>query len=204
VRLGSGGLLSIDADDLDEALNNDLDGVVNLLTARFSGTSDSSTVRFVGSNTQVTVPGTYEVEANFAGGTLTGGRMRAAGSSTWHDAGVVDNTLVGAENTPEEGLVVQAVWDGSSTTASATVRVQQGLLGGLTGLIDRFLDYQSGTVTVLKNSNDDVIDILKDRIEREEQRLAKYQQHLEEKFSRLEYTLSQLQSQSDALVAQLA
>jgi flagellar hook-associated protein 2 len=203
VSLGAGGLLTVDEDELDEALQNDLDAAVALVSASFSGISDSQYLRYGGCSTLTTTPGIYEVEAFFSGGVLTSGRMRTSGTTTWHDATVQDNLLLGAEDTPEEGLRVQATWDGSSSTQSAVVRLRHGLAGGLSLMLEKMLRFETGTTAVLKQHQQDIVASLDRAIEREEARLARFEEHLREKFARLEYLMSELQAQGAALLAQL-
>ncbi len=192
------GTLTVDESALEDALTNDFDAVIALFSSDFEGFSDSGYLTFYQASSLLTTPGAYEVEATFdAGGNLTGGRIRLSGESTWRSADLNGSYIVGASGNPEEALWVRAVWDGSSTTQTATVRVRQGIAGKLAGVLDNILDDTDGLIHNIEVSYKGIISHIEDRIEREEARLERLRERLTAKYARLEQLMAELQGMQD-------
>jgi len=190
------GLLKIEENQLDGALSVDLDAVIKLFAADFQGYSDSSYLTFHQASDLLTTPGTYDVEVDFdAGGNITAARIKLSSESTFRDATINSSYIVGTADNPESGLWVKAVWDGSSSTQTATVRVTQGIAGATASALDDVLGSTEGILHNIDKSYNDVVGQLQDRIDREEERLTRWQERLVLKYARLEQLLIQLKSQ---------
>ncbi|MGD2174659.1 MAG: flagellar filament capping protein FliD, partial [Candidatus Brocadiaceae bacterium] len=192
------GTLTVDEEELDDALADDFEGVIALLSNDFRGYSDSDYLTFYQASKTLTTPGKYDVEATFdGGGNLTDGRMKLTSESTWRDATVSDPYLVGESGNPENGLWVKCDWDGSSTTQTATVRVTQGIAGAISYLLDDVLDSSEGILHNVGESYEDIIGQIDDRIEQEEARLERLRERLVEKYARLEQLMVELQGRQN-------
>ena len=192
------GKLSLDEVKLDEALNDDYQGVLNLLGASRTGVSDSSHIQFY-TNLESTAPGIYDVQATFDGsGTLMSARIKLAGESTWRDATVQANRIMVADGSGA-GLELTANWDGVSTTQSAKVRVRQGIGGRMYDAVKALLSKTDGPLKIATDGSQARIDQLQKNIERETDRLERKQAALQLQYARLEQTLTQLAGQRQAL-----
>ncbi len=192
------GTLRLDEQTLDEALARNFDGVIDLLSASFQGESSSGHLTFYQSRPDRTVPGTYEVEADFdESGSLVGGRMRLASESEFRDATVSGSYLVGATGSPEEGLWVGASWDGVSATQAATIRLKHGIGGQMANSVSDILDPTEGILRNIDSSYRDIVAQIDDRIEREQARLESLRERLTRKYARLEQMLVQMQGQQE-------
>ncbi len=192
------GTLVVDEDELDEALADNFEAVISLLSDSFSGYSDSGYITFYQASETLTTAGKYDIEADFDGsGNLTGGRMKLTTESSFRNATANDPYLVGTSDNPEHALWVRCVWDGSSSTQTAVVRVTQGIAGRVADLLDEVLDTTDGVLHNIGQSYDEIVGEIDDRIEREEERLEQLREKLVMKYSRLEQLLVELQGRYD-------
>ncbi len=97
LELDRDGLLSLDSTALSDALTEDYLGVLALIGADKSGSSDSNTIEFYGASSSNTTAGTYDVQVTVSGGAITstgsnsmtrrrGGTRRSATTSSWATA----------------------------------------------------------------------------------------------------------------------
>jgi len=193
---------------LDDALSDEYLPALLLLGANKSGVSDSQYLQF-NSSEDVTEAGEYEVEVDFAAdGSVQTARVRLSGETAWSFLDIDGNTLIGADGTTEEGLVLTAVNDGTAGahTQTANLRVRQGVMGALYDLVEEMLDSTDGLVALKKDRIDGAIEDIDDRIETMQERLEATEQRLREQFARLEGTLARYDAQRaavDAMVQQL-
>lgn len=202
VELDGDGQLSLDSKVFDEAISKNYLGVLALIGADKTGSSNSNTVKFYGTSSKNTSAGTYNVEVTVSGGAITGARIKLADETTWRDAGFNENVIIGDSTfnaynravNPENGLQlsVDLRQDGTFT---ATVRVKQGFTGAMEDTLDNILDNSIGMLVMDQNQIRDQIDTLQGRIDSEEDRLDRYEQRLVAKYARLESTMTLLQSQ---------
>lgn len=82
LELDDDGQLSLDSEAFTEALGKDYVGVLALIGADKTGSSDSNTIEFYGALSGDTTAGTYDVEVTVAGGVITGARMKLESEST--------------------------------------------------------------------------------------------------------------------------
>jgi flagellar capping protein FliD len=190
------GTITVDEEALDEALAEDFEALMRLFSASFRGYSNSDYLTFGQASSLMTTPGTYDVEADFDGsGNLIAGRIKLSTESTFRSATVDGSYLVGTAGNPESSLSVRAVWDGSSTTQTATVRLTQGVAGRLTEVLDDVLDSTGGLLHTIDASYRDIVSQIDARIEQEQARLEQLRDRLTAKYARLEQLLVELQGQ---------
>jgi flagellar hook-associated protein 2 len=191
---GAYGVLTLDEAALDDALTEDYLGVLSLIGAQRTGSSDDTHVRFT-SALSTTTPGVYEVEVDFdAAGVITDARVRTKGESEWRSLTIDGNQLTGPAGNPEAGLLLTAVWAGVPETRSAEVQLRQGFAGALYDRLDDVLDASSGSITLRKENISSTIDGIDKNIEYQQTRLDKTEERLRAQYARLEATLSRLDS----------
>jgi len=195
------GMLALDSTKLDDALSTNYKGVLNLIGANGNGTSDSTYMSFneSGNNTKA---GSYDVKATFdAQGQLTSAMIKLSSedNSAWRAANIEGNQIVGATGTSEEGMTLTAAWDGSSTTQTATVRVQDGIANTMYESVGTMLDATTGTITIAEGRAKDAMTMLDTNIASEQKRLDNYEAYLKTKFAKLEASLTILKGQQTSL-----
>lgn len=191
------GQLVIDDSALTAAINDNPDGVANLMSAYFRGVSDDTTgnITYYSSLPGITQPGIYNVTATVAGGVITGGTING------HAATISGDTLTGQNGFDEYGLAVKInLADGSY---SGAVRLQMGKNGQFSDKLDDLLSASSGPVNILINNYQDIIDGIDAKIEAETRRVEGVQKRLREQFARVDAILSTLNQQSQYLSTQL-
>ena len=205
IELDEDGLMTLDESTLDDALAQDFEAVVRLLSSNLTGVSDSQYVTYYGSSSMLTKAGVYDVEADFdGGGTVTAGRIRLSGESVWRAMTVDGNYLIGVSGNSEDSLAIRAIWDGASSTQSAEVRVRQGFAASLEDGLEGMMDSETGVLELEEGHNRSLIESIDDSIEREEARLAIIENRLTQQFSRLEALLSEMESLSASLSTEFA
>jgi flagellar hook-associated protein 2 len=206
LTLDRDGVLSFDGNAFDEAIANDYTGVLALIGANKTGSSDSNTVKFYQASSNYTAAGTYDVEVTVSGGAITSARIKAEDDLTWRDAGYDGNLVTGESSfddngdpvNPENGLQL-SVDLSTDGTFTATVRVRQGFAGVLKDVLDKALKTTTGSIDIDQSNLADMIDGLQDKIDTENNRLDRRKQQLVDKFARLEKLLTMLKSQMSAL-----
>jgi flagellar capping protein FliD len=128
---------------------------------------------------------------------LTSASIKTAGEpeSAWRAATIEGNLIIGAQGKPEQNLQVTGSYTGSGT-ATAQVRVRQGLGGGIFDAIDKVAE---DTVDKAQKRLDDADVRYQARIEREQARVDRMAANLAAQYARLEQTLTMLQAQRGAL-----
>jgi flagellar hook-associated protein 2 len=206
LELNSNGLLSLDSNTFNEAISEDYMGVLALIGARKSGSSDSNTIDFYSASETYTTAGTYDVQVEISGGAITSAQIKLSSEDTWHDATFSGNIVYGDStfddygnaNYAENGLTlsVDLSQDG---TFEASVRVKQGFAGALEDALDNILKSVTGYLQIDQEYVDEKIESIKDKIDDEEERLEDKEEQLVTKYANLEKTLTLLQSQLNAL-----
>ncbi len=202
LELDGDGMLSLDENTFNEAIAEDYMGVLALIGADKTGSSDSNAVQFYSASSDYTQGGSYDVQVTVSGGAITSAQIKQQNESTYRAMTFSDNFVTG-DNTfndsgyplyAENGLMlsVDLSQDG---TFNATVRVKQGFTGAMEDSLEQFLDVTHGWLTLDQESVDSQIKNLEDRITREEDRLSRVEERLILKYARLERTLTMLQSQ---------
>jgi len=206
LTLDRDGRLSLTSATLDQAVTDDYMGVLALIGANKTGSSDSNTITFYGASSDHTTAGTYEAEVTIAGGIVTSAKIKTDKETEYRDAIIQGNTIMGNSTFDENGdpvhpenglqLSIDRSQDGTFT---ATVRVRQGFAGAMMDSLNRMLDATTGVLPTDRKGIDDQIQHLQDQITVEQKRLTQKQTSLVAKFARLEQTLALLQNQMAGL-----
>ncbi len=205
LELDKDGKLTLDADTLDEAVADDYAGVLAIIGADKTGTSDNNTIAFYSASSDYTTAGTYNVEVTVAGGIIISARIKQDGEMAYRNATIQGSTVTGNSTFsgagdplhPENGLQLR-VDRSQDGTFTATVRVRQGFAGAMVDALDRVLDATNGALPAERKNIDDQIKHLQDQITTEQERLTRKRAALVAKFARLESTLALLQNQMAA------
>jgi flagellar hook-associated protein 2 len=206
LELDRDGLLNLDTNVFDEAIAEDYMGVLAIIGADKTGSSDSNTIEFYGASSKYTRAGTYDVQVQVTGGVIEWAKIKLSTESTYRDATFEGNIVTGDSTFDDNGdpvyaenglqLSIDLSEDGPYT---ATVRVKQGFAGAMEDFLDRMLKASTGSIQIDQEHVDDQIELLQDKIETEEYRLEKREERLIARFAALERTLALIQSQLSAL-----
>lgn len=208
LELDRDGLLSLDSTAFDEAIAKDYMGVLALIGADKTGTSDSNVIQFYSASSKNTQGGTYSVQVTVSGGAITSAQIKLEDESAFRDAIVTGNIVTGDRTFSSEGIplypengLVLSVDLSQDGTFNATVCVKQGFTGAMEDVLEEFLKPTDGWLTVDQKSVDAQIESLEDRIANEEDRLSRVEARLVAKYARLEKTLTLLQNQMSGLLS---
>lgn len=203
------GLLTLDADAFLSALEEDSDGVARLFSADYypatketvNGESvTSSNFKFDSFIRGVTEAGEYDISYTISGGTVTGATIN--GYAAAYDAATGTLTAEGTGNTAR-GLAIEIVnfVDGSY---SGSVQIKSGKTEELYQTIKKLTDSNSGTLEILKDNYQDIMDSIDDKIAYEEARLTLMESNMRTRFASLESLLGTYDSISSQLESSIA
>jgi flagellar hook-associated protein 2 len=204
--LDGDGLLALSTSTFDEAIAEDYMGVLAVIGADKTGSSDSNVIEFYGASSNFTTAGTYDVQVSIVGGAITSARIKLEEDTAWRNA-MFNGNIVTGDGTfdergepvyPENGLQLSADLD-QDGTFTAKIRIREGFAGALEDTLDRILKATTGTLPLDQEQADDQIEHLQDRIAIEEDRLKQREARLVAKFARLEKAMALLQNQMKAL-----
>ena len=205
-KLDREGVLSLDMNVFDEAIAEDYMGVLAIIGADKTGSSDSNTIEFYGAHSDYTTAGSYDVEVVVSGGAITSAKIKLSTESTYRDATYSGNIVTGDSTFDDNGnpmypenalqLSVDLSQDGTFT---ANVRVKQGFTGTIEDALDNMLKVTTGSIQIDQKHVDKQIEYLQDKIENEENRLTKREERLIARFARLERNIALIQQQMGAL-----
>ena len=202
------GLLSLDTNVFDEAIAEDYMGVLAIIGADKTGSSNSNTIEFYGASSTYTTAGTYNVEVTVSGNQIITAIIKLSTESTSRNATFSGNgNIITGDSTfddngdpvyPENGLQlsVDLSQDGPFI---ATVRVKQGFTGAIEDDLDRMLKTTTGSIQIDQERVKDTIENIQKNIELEERRLTQREARLIAQYARLEKTLTLLQNQMSTL-----
>jgi len=211
LEFNTDGMLKLDGNTFDEAISDDYLGVLELIGAVKTGTSDSSTIKFYEAS-KYTTAGVYNVKVIIPGG---GGDPTSAliwgEDETEADArtATIDGNTISGDSTfdsngfpvyDENGLYFTVDLDQAAGTYTAVLTVKQGFAGALDESLDDMLDSVDGRVPISIDAIGDKMSNLDDLIEIEQTRLASSELRLTNKFARLERLLSTIQQQMGGLM----
>jgi flagellar hook-associated protein 2 len=206
LELDRDGVLSLNGNVFDEAIAEDYMGVLAVIGADKTGSSDSNTIEFYGASSDYTTAGSYDVEVVVSGGAITSAKIKLSTESTYRDAAYSGNVVTGDSSFDDNGDPVYpenslqlSVDLGQNDTFTATVSVKQGFAGTIEDALDRMLKVTTGSIQIDQEHVDDQIELLQDRSEDEEDRLTRSEARLVARFAHLEKTLALIQQQMGAL-----
>ncbi|OIO04967.1 MAG: flagellar hook protein [Desulfovibrionaceae bacterium CG1_02_65_16] len=186
------GLLVIDDDELDKALDTDPEGVAELFAASYEGESDSKDFSYVGRINGTTKPGSYKVEvvtsaAGISSATINGVQ---AGIDGWKITGLTGDA---------KGLVLQLNNYNGNSTFSGTIDLKQGKAGELVDTLETLTNSTSGPLAILEDNYGEIMTDIDDKIAREKQRLATKKSRLQAQYARLDALLNTLTNKQTQL-----
>ncbi len=193
------GLLVIDYEELEEALDQDPDAVARLFSAESDGISYSGDLTYESSIEGITDAGLYDVQYTIESGVLVSATINGNTAKVDPDAW----TITGMSGNGEEGLVV-GVGDRSDGSHGGDVAIRQGKINETLNELDRITDPLTGTLTIIDNSYQEIIDNTEDKIADEESRIELLQQRLIEQYARLEATLGEYENINSTLESLIA
>jgi flagellar capping protein FliD len=206
LELDRDGVLSLDTNVFDEAIAEDYRGVLAIIGADKTGSSDSNTIEFYNASSNYTTAGSYDVEVVVSGGAITSAKIKLSTDSTWRDATYSGNIVTGNSTFDDNGDPVYpenalqlSIDLSQDNTFTATVRVKQGFTGAIEDALDKMLKATTGSIQIDQEHVGDQIEYIQEKIELEEYRLTKREDRLIARFARLEKTLALIQNQMSAL-----
>ncbi len=198
ITITSDGNLTLDEEELEEALDDDPAGVARLFV--FDSRSSSSYVSVTG-HSEETVGGTHNWTVTYD----ADGHLNPSGTNTLggYDAIIHgDSIFSGAEDTDVEGLLMLLTDPGDGPDSlSGTVKVYTGLSVLLDNYSTRLTDPIDGSLKSTRDGINDSIDLLDDRIENWERRLSNVEETYQRRFTNMELLIGQLQNTSAFLSA---
>ncbi len=193
------GLLEIDDEKLDEALEKDPAAVIELLSSTMSGTTTSAD--FTVASTGVSAKAgsynvTYDVDAN---GQAT--NVYINGVLAQNDPNFPGRWTVGDMHNEAAGVAIQFANGGMAQGSySSKINIRQGKLNELIEFLKRETvsstveGVEQGKIPTIIASFRESIDQLQDKIDSETSRIASWEQREKLKYSRLEQTLTEYNS----------
>ncbi len=193
------GLLILDEDALDEALDTNIDAVAELFSAYYAGeVRDSTDFTYSSYVDGTTQGGSYDVSYTVSGGTVTSATIN--GQLASYDSTTGEITSLSGDS-KGIAITVNNLTDGTYT---GTVSLKVGKTTEFIDEIERLTDSTDGTLAILEDNYDDIIDNIQKKIESEERRLTSKERELRNRFARLEATLSNYNSIQTSLQNQIA
>ncbi len=206
LNLDRDGILSFDANEFDEAIAEDYLGVLALIGADKTGSSDSNTIEFYNAHSDYTTAGSYDVEVIISGGAITSAKIKLSTESTYRNATYSGNIVTGDSTFDDNGAPVNpenslqlSIDLSQNGTFNSTVRVKRGFTGAIEDALDNMLKVTTGSIQIDQKHADKQIESLQDKIDREEDLLTKREERLIGRFSRLERDLALIQRQMSML-----
>lgn len=193
------GLLQLDEEILNEALNADPDALAQLLAADYVGDTASSDFSYYSHIDKVTKAGTYAVSYTVDGsGNISGATING-------HAATVDNTtkeITGASGQDEAGLVI-LVQNLTAGNYSGEVRLKLGKAGKLAEDLKNLTSSTAGPLHILEDNYQDIMDNIDKKIERENTRITKMEERMRERYARVEAMLGYYNNLSNSLSNQV-
>jgi len=191
------GLLIIDDEILDAALEKDIDAVASLFSANYEGSTNSTNFSYASHIQGITQAGSYKVAYTVSGGVITSATING------HEATIDGNTILGKHGYPEAGLLLEVknLTDGSY---SGTTSMKLGKTGELINNLKDLTDSKTGPLAILEDNYNDITDMIDKKIEYEENRISLMESRLRERYARLDALLGYYDNLSTSLESQIA
>jgi len=192
------GLLVIDEEALDAALEKDIDGVASLFSAYYEGSTNSSDFSYSSHIQGITEAGSYKVSYTVSGGAITSATING------HAAKISGNTILGqGMDNPENGLLLE-VKNLTNGSYSGTAYMKLGKSGELINNLSDLTDDKSGPLAILEDNYDDITAMIDKKISYEEDRISLMESRLRERYARLDALLGYYDNLSTSLESQIA
>lgn len=206
------GLLTFDSSAFSAALNTDPDAVARLFSADYYPSTkeivngvavESSNFNFESAIKGITQAGEYSV--NY---TVDASGNIASASINGYPASIDGNLIVAqGDGNGARGLSLEVI-NLTAGSYSGSAQIKSGKTQELIDELKRLTDDTTGTLEVLKDNYQDIMDSIDDKIAYEERRLALMEKNLRLRFANLEALLgnydnisTQLKSQIDSLTS---
>jgi len=165
------GLLVIDYEKLDEALDTDLEAVAKLFAADFEGGTSINSGNFAFFNhlNGVTKPGVYDISYVSDGSKIVSATINGHPASIDSSGGrtFVTSTFDGD---PSKGMSFEVL--DPTTSGSGSIRIKQGKAGQLADLLADLTSSTSGPLKILEKNYKNIIDNIDNKIDYVERRLT--------------------------------
>ena len=200
------GQLILDESAFTDALSADPDSVAKLFSADYdidayetigSTTTTAANYKVASLIRGVTAAGEYAISYTVSGGAVTSATING------YPAGIDGNkiTAVGSSNAAR-GLALEVV-NLTAGTVNGKVQIKSGKIEELSAKVQQMTDSNNGTLEILKNNYQDIMDAIDDKIAYEETRFTLKEQNLRRKFANLESVLGTYDSISTQLSSQI-
>jgi len=191
------GMLVLDEEELDEALDTDAEGVAKLFSANYLGESESADFSYLGLINGKTKAGSYDVQIVTSAAGISSATVNGVAAG-------VDGWKVTALSGDAAGLVVQLDNHTANSTFSGTVDVKLGKAGELVEKLEDLTSSTDGPLAILEDNYGDIMTSIDDKIEREEQRLANLKSRLQAQYARLDALLNTLTNTQTQLTSAIS
>lgn len=208
LTIDGAGMMQFDTSIFSSAVNDDFNGVLDLLGAVKTSNNESGVIEFYAASEKYTTAGTYDIEVDINDThQIAGVRIKLSSesdfrsNSTWSNNLVTGITTFDSDGNPlyaENSLQFTVDLTQPEGTYTSTISVKQGIAGALDEFIGKVLE-TDGRLDISKDVLDEKSAAMKTKIEKEQARLTKHKQRLVDKYARLEKTLTMLQQQMGAV-----
>ncbi|MBG0776229.1 MAG: flagellar filament capping protein FliD [Desulfovibrionaceae bacterium] len=179
------GLLTLDEEALDEALEKYPDLVAELFAIDSEGASDSSDFGFYSQIDGITKAGKYGVKYTVdAAGDITSASINGV-AATWDNT---THTITSQDTGGSRGMVVK-VNNFTAGSYEGNIRLKEGKMQEMDALLADLTNSTTGPLHILEDNYDDIMKSIDEKIDYEDKRLLKMEQTLRAKYARLEATL---------------
>jgi flagellar hook-associated protein 2 len=197
------GLFLLDEASLDKALQEDPEAVMEIFSADLTPAVDTSAISYHSSISGTTEPGIYDISYTVnASGEITSATIDGTFYDYENGASGKSGNILTSLNGPSKGMAF-TINDLTQGTHQGTIRLKEGKTSQLSSLMDQLTNASSGSLTILKDSYQETLENLEDRMADEQDRLQDYEQGLREKFARLESTLGYYSNIQEMLTTQI-
>ncbi|WP_027179823.1 flagellar filament capping protein FliD [Maridesulfovibrio bastinii] len=204
------GMLEIDEDELNEALDKDPDAVVKIFAANYIGESSSPAVQYLSHINGTTEGGAYNIQYTVSGGKLVSATINGNEASVDPDLW----QITGKGGTPEAGMAIEVENRSDGTHGTSDADADDALtvdlkVGKVQEMLDALSDMtgRNGPLKILEKNYDSIIKNIEQKIDYEKDRLDLYRQNLKDRYSRLDSLLGrydQISGQLSSSVNQLS
>jgi flagellar hook-associated protein 2 len=215
------GLLVLDEEKLDIALNADTDAVARLFSAKDEGgVYNTNDISYYSHIDGITEAGSYKVKYSVdASGNITEAWINGypAGidntthqiTSQSHKINIGDRKV---EQNPSAGLVLNVLNLAQGTYPPAGTKeddyplalLKRGKTGEMVSELKALTNKTEGPLHILEDNYEDIMDMIDDKIAYEENRIDQMERNLREKFARLDALLGNYEGQSAQLTSQIS
>lgn len=196
------GLLTIDYDELEKALQADPTAVAELFALEPTGVSRTTDFTFNSMIEGTTMPGEYDIKVVSDGTQIISATINGEEAS-------ISGWEITAQSGSAKGMALR-LNNTAAGTYSGKVAVKAGkapeMINELTALTKPYnkFTFEGGPLAVLQNNYKDIMDSIDEKIDWEKTRIEKMERNMRLKYARLDALLGQYQLRQGQLEAALA